>query len=74
MKITQEQLAEMIVMMDKDGDGTVDKSEFKTVLLILYPKTTDEEYMRNRTRVIEVWKLVHEVHKKELESDRFDDN
>jgi len=34
----------------------------------------EEEYMRNRTRVIEVWKLVHEVHKKELESDRFDDN
>ena len=29
--------------------------------------------MRNRTRVIEVWKLVHEVHKKELDSDRFDD-
>ena len=25
MKITQTQLAEMIVMMDKDGDGTVDK-------------------------------------------------
>ena len=34
----------------------------------------DDEYTRNRTRVIEVWKLVHEVHKKELESDRFDDN
>ncbi|KAL3904471.1 MAG: hypothetical protein SGPRY_011272 [Prymnesium sp.] len=34
----------------------------------------DEEYMRNRTRVIEVYKLVHEVHKKELESDRFDES
>jgi len=34
----------------------------------------DDEYMRNRTRVIEVWKLVHEVHKKELESDRFGDD
>jgi hypothetical protein len=34
----------------------------------------NEEYLRNRTRVIEVWKLVHEVNKKELESDRFDDS
>lgn len=42
--ITQEQLAEMLVMMDKDGDGTVDKSEFKTALLCLHPKTTDGEY------------------------------
>ena len=28
--------------------------------------------MRNRTRVIEVWNLVHVVNKKELESDRFE--
>ena len=32
----------------------------------------DAEYMRNRTRVIEVWNLVHVVNKKELESDRFE--
>ena len=38
------------------------------------PQAYDDEYTRNRTRVIEVWKLVHEVNKKELESDRFDDN
>lgn len=37
-------------------------------------QTVADEYMRNRTRILEVWKLVHEVHKKELESDRFDDS
>ena len=26
------------------------------------------------TWLLQVWKLVHEVNKKELESDRFDDN
>jgi len=40
----------------------------------LIQKVVDEEYMRNRTRVIEVWKLVHEVNKKELENNQFDDN
>jgi len=33
----------------------------------------DAEYERNRTRVIEVWNLVHVVHKNELKAARFDD-
>jgi len=51
MKITQEQMAEMLVMMDRDGDGVVNKVEFKTALLYLYPKTTDDEYDK-------IWKSI----------------
>ena len=33
----------------------------------------DSEYVRNRTRVIEIWNLCHVVNKNELKADRFDD-
>jgi len=36
-------------------------------------KAVDAEYERNRTRVIEVWNLVHVVHKNELKAARLDD-
>jgi len=49
------------------------RSAEEKALASLMKGVVDEEYLRNRTRVIEVWKLVNEVHKKELESDRFDD-
>jgi hypothetical protein len=36
-------------------------------------KAVDAEYERNRTRIIEVYKLCQEVHKRELKLERFDD-
>ena len=42
--ISEEAFREMIRMMDKDGDGTVDESEFKSVYMALKPETTPEEF------------------------------
>jgi len=36
-------------------------------------QAVDAEYERNRTRVIEIWNLVHKVHKDELKAARLDD-
>ncbi|KAL1499335.1 hypothetical protein AB1Y20_011542 [Prymnesium parvum] len=42
-------------------------------LASLMDQVHEEEYMRNRIRVIEVWKLIHEVNKKELENYHFEE-
>jgi len=53
----------------EDELRTLEESSNKAVV----KAAIDAEYHRNRTRVVEVWNLVHVVHKNELKAERFDD-
>ena len=44
MAISQEAFEEMIRRMDKDGDGDVDRDEYKIVYLEMFPDTDDEAF------------------------------
>ena len=53
----------------EDELRTLEDSSNKRVI----KTAVESEYQRNRTRVIEIWKLCHEKHKNELDEDRYDE-
>lgn len=53
----------------EDELRTLEDSSNKRVI----KTAVESEYQRNRTRVIEIWKLCHEKHRAELDLDRFED-
>ena len=41
---SKERFEEMMKLLDKDGDGSVDKEEYEAVYRKMYPNTTEEEF------------------------------
>ena len=41
---TKEKWAEMMKLLDKDGDRTVDKEEYETVYRAMFPGISDEDF------------------------------
>ena len=46
MNFTREKFDEMMKLLDKDGDGTVDKDEYHAVYMTMFPDATEDDFTK----------------------------